>query len=211
MISINSQEIDLKGIFNPTKYDKYSFIKHEIVTEEQITSDSLFLQDFSRVIFPNFVFQVSENRMLVSIIDADIKDIKEVLTKIIQIENFEIISSSINLEYLLSLETDNDTLEISKNFRNEKNKIQQKHFSSDDCQFGFYASKNFLNTRLKLDVHPSNLQSEYENKKIILFDFKFQNEFNIAETNNQLKLIEIINNYDSLKEECEKIIQELKN
>ncbi|MFA6090001.1 MAG: hypothetical protein WC755_09165, partial [Candidatus Woesearchaeota archaeon] len=95
---------------------------------------------------------------------------------------------------------------------NDKVEIFSKHFDNSDAVFGVYASKNFKNSRLKLDVKPSKVQElnnlqiarkDTEPKQVINFIFNFH--FDIK--NNEItEIVSHIENYKEYINEAENII-----
>ncbi|MFC0520392.1 hypothetical protein ACFFGL_06780, partial [Mesonia maritima] len=91
------------------------------------------------------------------------------------------------------------------NFFSNSNDILNKHFNSDTTAYGYYISRNFKNSRLKLDIKPNTLRQINGDKEqnILSFDFNFHIE------NEEIKIFkESISDYKSYKSKALEIISD---
>ena len=195
--SIVEKNIVLLGEFKPSKFDKLFFIKNAIITEDEFSDDSIFLPDFSLISTNKLTLEINENRILI-----------EFKNEIISKFNFEaieniskIVSFGFNFKWLLFPD---DLCKKSRNYFYLENSIINKYFYEDNSAFGYYASTNYENSRIKMDVKPIQIHSvnnsEIKNALDFNFNFHFENQElldTIAHFDRyQSYTAEIINNYE---------------
>lgn len=63
-------------------------------------------------------------------------------------------------------------------FYNSNNKMIEKHFNTEDSSYGFYVSRSYKESRLKLDVKPSIITNTESKsiKSVINFAFNFHHD-----------------------------------
>jgi hypothetical protein len=130
---------------------------------------------------------------------------------IIMSANLTNVSLGFNFDWKFFLEEGQTSEKISKAlFYNDRNPIHSKYFNVDNAAFGFYASKNFKNSRLRLDVKPISLlplgsgASIEDKKQVLQFQVSFQE--NISTTNNVPESIQALTNFDEYFKESQNII-----
>lgn len=227
-IVLMTQDIVLIGLFNPSKFDRYTFIKNKILKEDEILDQSLFLPENVNIVTRDFNIIINPNQLIISSLNGYHKKLSEILLKILNVtEILTLNASGFNFRYFIKpIYNESEISEFVKSkFYNPNNPIQSEYFN-EDSMFGFYSSKNFKNTRMKLDVKPItiNLISQNNqlvqkvtldkelsksisvNNKSVQFEFNYHKDYNISE-NSIGVLKELIENYQTYKSESDKIIK----
>lgn len=207
------RNIVVVGMFNPLVFDKYFFIKNGLVPEELLSQKQVFLPDFVQVATPDFHLTINTIQMILTAPKPEVvnNDIARVLIDILEIaKEMNVVGSGINFNWFVSDDKDIKSLPaFSKRlFFNSDNKIQNQVFNEEDATFGFYSSKDVLNTRLKLDVKPiifkQNIQSLEESA--VHFQFNFHKDY-LQVDKSKFELIELLKQYERYRIETEKIIK----
>lgn len=204
-ISLTVKNIVLIGEFQPSKFDKYYFLKNYIFEESEISEESIFTSDFVHITTKKINLTIFNNQIVLNEIEPSVDDsISLIMKKIIDTADFSGIGFGINLHWYLF--TGNDTNEFArKYFYNEKSELNS-FFKGDNISYGAYYSKDFGNSRLKLDIKPATvvkIDSQFE-QRIISFSFNFHTDLKNSDfKNNIYKSLSEINNYTS---ETQKII-----
>lgn len=206
------RNIVLVGLFNPLTFDKYFFIKNGIILEDQPLHNQLFLPDFVQLVTPNFNLTINNIQLVLSALNSALEsnEIAQILIRILEISrDIKIGGSGINFNWYVSDDKNAKSLpSFSKRlFFNPNNKLQNEIFNEEDATFGFYSSKNLLNTRLKLDVKPVIYKeiTQKDEEAAIQFQFNFHKDYKDSDiAKSELK--ELLLNYDSFRKETEKIL-----
>ncbi|KQB43457.1 hypothetical protein RCH33_559 [Flavobacterium daejeonense] len=210
-IGLKVQDIVLIGLFNSSKFDRYTFIKNNIFKEDEILNSSIFLPDFVRIETSKCNLIINQNQLILSSKDILSNELSVILSSILNIgDELNLKASGLNFRYFIEQPFNNEELDkfINQYFYNPNNPIQMDFNDNRDASFGFYSSKDFENLRLKLDVKPVTIDSGNDNNRNIQFEFNFHKDYNISE-NSILELKEIIANYNIYKSESERIINKL--
>ena len=210
-IGLKVQDIVLIGLFNPAKFDRYTFIKNKIIKEEDIEHSSIFLPEIVNLESEKFKLVINSNQIIISTNPENKVDISKFLLKFLSLfVEVNLNASGFNFRYFVEPKLDNSEIDvfIKKNFFNPNNKIQSQFFNDDNSTYGFYSSKDFKDTRLKLDVKPVNLNTPNLNLKSVQFEFNFHKDYDLKD-NSFEKLNELLNSYKVYKNECKNIINSL--
>ncbi|MGQ3088862.1 hypothetical protein, partial [Flavobacterium sp.] len=207
------ENITLIGIFKPNLFDRYFFDKNDIINESDILEKSSFQGDIVQVITKKFALMMTEVHFSITADNDYLGDsgISDIILKIFDVFPLNVSGSGINFHWFLKTE-DGNINSLSKDlFYNPNNKIVDEYFSDDinDNSYGFYASKNFLECRLKLDAHPIvYTENGKEPEKAILFDFNYRNNYNEISQQGS-NILKVLENYKLYKEEAEKMIMHI--
>lgn len=176
-ISLTVKNIVLVGAFQPSKFDKYYFLKYNIFDENEISEESIFTTDFTLVVARGYNLSIATNQIVLT--ETELRNdetMVSLMDKIVSTSNFTASGFGFNLHWFLF--SGEKTSEIArKHFYNEKSEINN-FFKGDDISYGAYLSKNFGNSRLKLDIKPSTvikINSDIE-QRIISFAFNFHTD-----------------------------------
>ena len=210
-IDLKIKNIVLIGAFNPSMFDKYFFIKNNIVKEEDILPTSVFNQPGAcQLITEKFHFFITTNQVVLTDLLPGKNDIgiNQTLLSISQIGAFaNVTASGINFHFFM--EKDEKSIEeLSREyFFNERLRINE-FFKSDDSMFGTYLSTNFKDSRLKLDVKPNTVVPNPVEIERLVIAFIFNFHF---EVNNKLDILyKSLNEYNEYEEYSNKIISTYK-
>ena len=189
-ISLAVKNIIIVGEFEPAFFDKYFFIKHNIVKEDDIQNSSIFMAEACMLNTEDFNLTIVSNQLVITDlkVKSEIQNIIEITEKIISVSQFNYSAMGINFHwYLFSGEK---TTEISKKyFYNENDILTNKFFNEDNVSYGTYLSKDFGLSRMKLDIKPATLSkiNNDEVERVIAFTFNFH-----VDLRNENKIIDVL-------------------
>jgi hypothetical protein len=201
------KNIVLAGAFGLPIFDKYFFIKNNIIKEEEMLVGTIFdAIGAIQVVCKKFNIVIASNQFIITGTNEDDSDtINDVISKIVSASSGSIKINAMGMNFHWHLGDKNQALEKTSRdyFYNDKINLMANFFKSSDSMFGFYASTNFKDARLKLDVKPAIVNKIQEGVKenYILFAFNFH--FDVKDNTQALKNI---SEYSSYKEESRKII-----
>ena len=210
-IGLKIQDIVLIGLFNPSKFDRYTFIKNKIFKENDISDTSVFLPELVNIETDMFNVILNNNQLIISSKVESNNDISGVLIKVLKsIDKINLNASGFNFRYFIEPIYEDAEIDafVKTQFYNPSNSIQSNFFNSETSSFGFYCSKDFKNTRLKLDVKPILINNIDINKKSVQFEFNFHRDYDIND-DSLSELNNLIKNYNTYKLESEKIIKKI--
>jgi len=209
-IDLKIKNIVLVGVFNPNLFDKYFFIKNEIIKEDEILAGSIFgVIGGMQLICSRFHIVISINQIIISSVlpENDDDDISNIILSIIKTgEIVNVTALGMNFHWFLEDGTKSLEETSKEHFYNDKIEIFSKFFKSDDAMFGAYASADFKDSRLKLDIKPNRLHDN--NKKVIqnAIAFAFNFHFDIKNSSDNTELTKLLTDYSAYREESNRII-----
>ena len=206
---LKQKNIVLVGVFNPSKFEKYFFIKNNLFNEEDILPESQFHSQLTQVLTVKYNILILSNQIIVTFLEKESADLeindflKSFLTKI---EIHDINLMGFNFDYAIEFENTVLTNAFSRqSFSNSNSDLYTKFFNSEDAAFGAYMSKDFKDSRLKLDIKPAKVQEIGKDqipKNVILFSFNLNFEIK----NKGITISQLIEDYGIYKKECVDII-----
>jgi hypothetical protein len=204
------RNIVLVGNFNITAFDKYFFIKNQIVSENDIAPNSVFAnsQGIAQLFTNKFHFLITINQIVITALNPTISnDIDKIVSTLITAGNMQVITSfGFNFHWFLN--DDSKPLEeLSKNyFYNDKVELIKNFFNDKTSVFGVYASTVVKDSRLKLDVKPMRADAANALPYNSFFNFAFNYHFEVKNGNDISEVLKCINDYDFYYNESEKMI-----
>lgn len=209
---IADKNIVFVGVFQPSKFDKFFFIKNNIFSEDEILEPTVFNQDISQVITGRTNVVVLFNQVIITQVNTVEDDLMDIAMNILSILARDVTALGINFTWnakpQVSLQVDSKLL-----FFNENNKMFANFFNVPDAVYGSYVSKDIENGRLKLNINPQIVKQVKEAgdvkqtqilAEIINFAFNFHFEIENKEFNKIL--FDAIGNYYILKKDSENIM-----
>jgi hypothetical protein len=205
-LELIEKNIVILGNFRPVKFDKLFFIKNNLLREEDFLENSIFMTEFSLIETKDFTLNISQQQIVINTKNPnENNNIQNIAAEIIKIKDIQINAVGYNLKWFMFLknELNNFTKDL---FYSSNNNVINKYFSSEDTVYGYYVSKNYKYSRLKLDVKPILVQKidTNEKRKVLNFDFNFHidNKY----TNDELS--ELVLEYETFINEANKIVNE---
>jgi hypothetical protein len=209
-IDLKIKNIVLVGVFNPTLFDKYFFIKNEIINEKDILEGTFFgAIGGMQLICSNFNIIISVNQIIISSTkpEKDDDEISKIILLIINNCNFMTVSAlGINLHWFMEDATQTIEKFSKEYFFNDKLRLFNDFFSSNDSRFGVYASTNFKDSRLKLDIKPNKVHDIFTNIDSDAQIFAFNFHFDIKDSSNNNEIVRYLADYNAYRKESERII-----
>ncbi len=204
--SIAVKNIVFVGFFQPSKFDKFFFIKNGLVKEDEILEPSVFSPEVVQFRTTGVSIAILLNQIIIHQVDILQDRIDEIAQKLIQSSDLEITAIGINITWNLSPD---ESLENStKNFfLNERNEMFSKFFNSDNVMYGAYVSKDISGGRLKLEIKPQVSKRLHDNIEIARFiSFAFNYHFDHDKSKNFDTLLNAVKNYKNFIKESEEIM-----
>lgn len=197
--------IVLLGNFKPVIFDKLFFIKNELISEENFLESSIFTPNFSRIETADLILLIESNKIVLVSRSNNSELLKLISTKIINEQSSSLNIIGFNFKWFVFID---EIHEYTKSkFYSPTNNSLNNNFDGDKTAYGYYMSKDFKNSRMKLDIKPNILKQINSSKEqnILSFDFNFH----IEGTNNDVSLFkESLGDYKSYVDKAEKIISE---
>ena len=168
----------LLGDFDPSKFDKFFFIKEELLSENEIKENSVFLPNLSNINTDEV--QLSINNRQIVVVNKNAKGDGSSFVKLADFLVKLVKPSTIGLNFKFFLFLDDENIEIytRKIFSPINSDIVNEKFKEVDSAFGYYASKNYDISRMKMEIKPNLAYSlsEKTNHFLLAFDFNFHIE-----------------------------------
>ncbi len=202
--SLAVRNIVLLGVFQPSNYDKYFFIKNHIVTEDEILPISSFNTDIVQLFTDKLSLVIIFNQIIINSNHPEDKvKIDNIINNILKQPSSSYTAIGINFHWNIDSENNSLTKTTRDLFYDKNNKLFEQYFQTEDANYGLYVSKNFKNCRLKLDVKPQVILQEpnKEEKKVVNFAFNFHRD-----VINQEMIMDELSLYDMYEEESKKIM-----
>jgi hypothetical protein len=201
------KNIVILGNFKPSRYDKLYFIKNDLIKEFDFLDNSMFMSEISIIETSNFVINVTQQQIVISAKNPSKETtIQNIASLIINDENIYINAIGFNFKWFMFV--DNYLNDFTKKlFYTPNNTVINKHFNTDDTLFGYYVSKNYEYSRLKLDIKPLLVHQVDTNVKrnVLNFDFNFHIE---RSSYSNVELSKLLLDYNRFENEAKLILAE---
>lgn len=170
--------------------------------ESEILPGAVFTPQFVQMQTNNFTLIVAPNQLQFYPTDnASTSIISGIISKL---QHIPYKAAGLNFTYF-SDANDSGGEDLTRGkFTNTINSIYQE-FQEDDCKFGSYLSKNFLEFRLKLNVIPVNAMRN-NGQTVQKLQYAFNFHVDIPQKDGAMKLIESITKFNECKAYSAKIM-----
>lgn len=200
----------LAQTFNPSVFNQHWLIKNEFIKDEDI-SNSIFTPGITQLVTPAYNLIVVPEQLQFIQNNVNIKfeeSLKNCLNPIIEkLQEVPYTAVGINFTWIIE-DTEKKINQLSKEFFYIDESNIFNSFSSSDARFGSYMSKDFLNSRLKLDVKPINIKENNSIKKeFIQFAFNFHIDLSVE--NCAQELLISLSNFSLFFAEANRIIKSI--
>lgn len=198
--------------FNPTIFNQHWLVSNKFINEANIEPTSIFSQNLANIITPNYNLLVLPEQLQFNSITESVTFNNDILCTLVPI--IEKISETpfkavgINFNWFIKDNSKSMQVFTKELFFNTNSKLFSE-FDSDDSRFGAYMSKNFNNTRLKLDIKPVQIINNITDHNIseyLNYNFNFHLDLNQIDTA-VIDLVNTIKAWESFKFESEKIVE----
>lgn len=168
--------------FNPSIFNRHWLVKNKFIDDHEITDDSVFALGVSNIITPQFSLLVTPDHLHFEINGASLnycECLHRVLIKIInRLPEIPYKAVGLNFEWHI-FDDDSSPATISRALFYPVNPSLQAFFNTDDSLYGCYLSKNFHDSRMKLDINPTVVcKPNLEEKEVFRFSFNYHRELN---------------------------------
>src|SRR5690606_36875819 len=166
-----NKSLVLLGGFKPVNFDKLFLVKSGLVQEGDFQDDSVFLPDYAQISTPRFLIHVNPDR-----VNIGYKDPSSVLdgSKVSRLFSDSTVKAlGVNFKKALILDRKSRT----KDFFYFEENILNQHFDDVDTVYGYFASREFPDYRLTLNIKPVKLPRVDDPKVYDALDFRFNFRF----------------------------------
>ena len=196
-----------------TMFNQYWFIHNGIFSPEEILADSIFVpgltnlstQECNLIITPNqFQFNVKSDDSTTSC-----KCITERLMRIVEkVSGAGIQMKAIGLNFIWKIFEENIGVpQFSKRLFYLPSSHLHQVFDVKDARFGTYVSKNFLQSRLKLDIKPVISDGTGEPNEFILAAFNFHRDLTVDNSKQlTVELLEQLKSWNLYYDESARLV-----
>lgn len=195
---------------NTTMFNQYWFIQNGIFSPEEILSDSIFIPGLTNLSTQECNLVITPNQIQFNVKSVDSSIGCECITKKL-IRIIERISGiqmkAVGLNFIWKIFKDNiDVPQFSKELFYITNSNLHQAFNVKDARFGTYLSKDFFQSRLKLDIKPVKSEETGEPIEFILAAFNFHKDLAIDNAISTAQLLEQLNNWSLYSNESNRIV-----
>lgn len=176
------------GEFKPAIFDRLYFTKGNFLSENDFLEGSIFLPDLTIIDTKNFVIEINQNRFSINFKEVNFKIEASLLIKLLR--DSKIKAFGFNFKRALFIENISD----SKKYFFFENNVLNNFFNSKETAYGYYISRPFEGSRLKLDIKPVKLQKVDENIVLNALDFNFNFHFEATNYEEELEKYAIYEN-----------------
>lgn len=180
-ILVNKNVTIVASNFNISVFRESWFEKEGIILPEDIEIEkSAFTPSVVQVSTKKFVLTIVQNQMVFVINDESDEHTLKVISKLINaLPHTPYTAIGVNFVYQIL----DDSGSLSRNmFFNEKlNLFNAFNDNSENPRFGAYLSKDFCESRLKLDIKPTNVKEDSMTKLEMRFNFNFHKDLSEKE------------------------------
>lgn len=193
---LNNRNIVLNTNCNLSDFDRFFFIKNEIIKEANLkitpkpnNQIDVFSDDIKIVINKNKII-LSPNKK------TNNQDFISLVKKFINsLTNFECKSFGINFEWIIKTSQEKN-IEYTRKLFTNNHSLYTKVFNTPNSVFGTYASCDYKNSRLKLDIKPVKGVSISTQEEFYGINCPFNFHFVVSEANVIEYLNKTINEYE---------------
>ncbi len=195
----NRSIVIIANNFNPSIINRHWLIENKILEDSDFREQSLFAENISQIITDDFNILVLIQQLQFTINNGEkTKSSLEKLAKIITLLSHTPFSAiGVNILYLLDASNDSVLQKSNKLFSKPDINLYKSFFNTPDSKFGGYMSRDFIGSRLKLNINPVRVMTHPNidsNKDYIQFSFNFHIQLNA--TNPTELLLNSINNWE---------------
>lgn len=200
--------------FKPSTFNQHWFIKNAIIdNESEFSPDSIISPDIAKIMTKEFLLIVTTEYMQFTVkkgIEFE-HHIEKNLNSIISKTDVLYSAIGFNSGWFI-YDSGVSFSEFNRNFFNNKDSKIPLHnfFNEPNAKFGTYMSKDFLGSRLKLDVKPIQVVDERSHlygSEFLFFKFNYHKELDSEDKHKQL--LEILLQWKNYSEETHKIISSI--
>jgi hypothetical protein len=195
--------IVLLGNYNPATFDKLFFIKNNLIDENLFSDKSVFTPNYCRIITENLIISVDSNQILLVTQKVSESILEKCATSIIEHKGgTKAIGCNFKWYIFVDEKIENHT---KSQFYPINNKFISSEFDTPTSAFGYYASKDFHSSRMKIDIKPIGIKNinTNEDKSALSFDFNFH----IEEILKSKSISDVFKDYALFKKEVNKFIE----
>lgn len=195
--------------FNPSIFNRYWLVINKLIDDEDILQNSIFTPTITQVISKDFQLLVTLDQLQFACNPkSNFQDslIKTLIPTVKKLQEIPYKAIGLNFTWFVS-DPDKTINQLGREFFFIPNSNIFKLFDSDNSRYGSYMSKDFKNSRLKLDIKPINaieLGVSIQPKEYIQFTFNFHVDFK-NETRIE-QLIECLTNWNEYLNESQNSI-----
>lgn len=184
------------GDFKPSVFDKLYFIKRNLINEDDFLESTVCTPSFCKIETNDLIIIIESKKIVIILKNGKNKDLRTLADNFISEGSSNVIVVGFNFKWIIFL--DEIYSHTKSRFFSNTNTSLNNHFNTDNTAYGTYMSRDFNNSRMKLEVKPNILKqvNNSQQKNILMFDFNFH----IESTKNNPMFKESLNDYKSYQD-----------
>jgi len=174
----------------------------------KLLNGSLFDFQISQLITEKFNIVINFNQIIITATKPEISEnkIAEVISLLINAANLQnIIAVGFNFHWYLKEESKSLEVLSKELFYSSSIDLFSSFFSDENSMFGVYASTDFKNSHLKLDVKPNKFQEINNPVQHNIINFAYNFHFDIKDKNDNALILTYLQEYILYKKRSEEI------
>ena len=208
---ISSNVVIVARHFNPSILDRHWAITNGILSENDFEQGCIFTPVLSQINARDFKLLITPDQLQLVPSDFSHEAGAIILSKVgaivERLPHTPYVAIGLNFIWHI-IPTDEGMRALSRRlFFKEDNPIYQS-FDTDNALFGAYLSKNYLNSRLKLDIKPATIMHEGQLSELLQFSFNFHRDIVDQRVEN---ILELLRNWSQAKDFTTEFITNLLN
>jgi len=194
--------------FNPSIFTQQWLIEKGVLVADVAVGPQIFTPQFVHVSNDGFRLTVLPEQLMFEVINSPqesfVKRVNEKLIPILSALN-ETPFAAVGVNFQWHIDDKDRTIATVSKDLFDKGVGIYSEFSTSDARYGAYMSKDFLNSRLKLDIKPViERQESGLSREFIVSAFNFHKDLFSADRHNEL--LRVVRNCDSFLQESNKIL-----
>jgi hypothetical protein len=207
IINIDKTIVILAQYFNPSVFRDHWLLEQGIISNPgDLLENSVFSAQLVQVFSKEFSFLVIPDQLQFTILPNSQVGIAALMKIVSILPHIPYKALGINFHYYFPLFSDKGENLTMKFFYNQNLKMYEE-FKEDNPRFGAYMSKNYLDTRLKLDIKPITIkpnEPEAISKELIVYSFNYHSDLKQPHSISEIQ--SLLDSYDKFKAYSDKII-----
>ena len=195
---------------NPSIFSQLWLVEEGIVGKDEFEDNCVYAPFVTQVFTPTFQLHVLPERLQVVLTDKSLGEPGPVMDKISilvqKLPHTPYTAIGANFLWLVAPHDLDDSVDYMRKLFVRPEIPLYKRFPSEDARFGAYMSKDFFNTRMKLDIKPYREENNGNVEEYLRFNFNYNLQLTHGEHIEQI--IGFLGNWDKMKKEADETVSD---
>lgn len=193
---------------NPSIFTVLWLVEEGIIQREDVTGKHIFTQVGTSIPTPNFKLDVLPERLQIAFTDISLENPESVIDavwKIIcKLPHTPYTAIGTNISWMVAPDDQDEFSEFMRNLFVKPELPLYKRFTEDNARFGGYLSKDFLGTRMKVDIKPRSEKDAEKATESLFFTFNYH--LGLEHGKHMESVKEFLDNWNAMRNESKSII-----